>query len=153
MNSNNLPQKGMDEIRDMAEKARNCGIIPEKSKIIYEKTYREYLKWCNEKKVQKCYLEDNLLAYFYYLSDSRKPSSLWSYYSMLKANIKMYHNTDISNYSGLFGFLKRKSDGYKPKKAKVFTQENLNTFLYEASDDIYLMFKVNLNLGILNQNL
>ncbi|KAK5642934.1 hypothetical protein RI129_009101 [Pyrocoelia pectoralis] len=89
-----------------------------------------------------------MLAYICYLSKIRKPSSLWSYYSMLKATLKMNHNVDIASYFGLFGFLKRKFDGYKTKKSKVFTKDNVETFWYEAPDEIYLMIKVALIFGL-----
>lgn len=147
----------MNEVDEAAEKARNSSLVPEKSKEVYGKTYNEYLKWCDIRKdsIENCYCEKSLLAYFWYLSKERKPSSLWSYYSMLKATIKANHNIDISSYSSLFGFLKRKSEGFKPKKSKVLTIEEIEAFIYQAPDEIYLMNKVIViyfNLEVFNQD-
>ncbi|KAK5646496.1 hypothetical protein RI129_004960 [Pyrocoelia pectoralis] len=120
------------EINELAETARSGAFIPEKSKEEEDKeTYCDYNKWCTKMKVENCYTEKTMLAYFCYLSKIRKPSSLWSYYSMLKATLKMNHN----------------SDGYKTKKSKVFTKD-VETFLYEAPDEIYLMIKVALIYGL-----
>lgn len=95
------------------------------------------MNWCEEKKVENCLTEQVLLAYFENLSKKYKSSSLWAYYSMI-----MKKNLDISKYIQLIAFLKRKSDGYKPKKSKVLTRDDVTKFLHEA-DDEYLLIKVN----------
>lgn len=68
-------------------------------------------------------------------------------------------NVDISMYIFLFtsmqedlptlfrfyqviAFLKQQSRGYIPKKSKVFTREELETFLDTALDEQYLLIKV-----------
>lgn len=81
----------INEIDEAAEKARSCGLLSAKSKQLYEKTYNEYVKWCSMKKdyIKNYHCEKSLLAYFWHLSKEKKHSSLWSYYSMLKATIKM----------------------------------------------------------------
>ena len=41
-------------------------------------------------------------------------------------------------------FLKQNQVGYKPKKAKIFTKEEIDKFLLSAPDDEFLMKKVRL---------
>lgn len=76
------------------------------------------------------------------LAQIRKSSTLWSIYSMLKATISLKENIDISKYSNLTAYLKRKSVGYRAKKSKVFKRSEINQFISEAPDEIYLMMKV-----------
>ncbi|KAL6958262.1 hypothetical protein U1Q18_045617 [Sarracenia purpurea var. burkii] len=45
---------------------------------------------------------------------------------MLKSTLNINENVDISKYAKVIAFLKRKGDGYKPTKAKVFTEEEFS---------------------------
>lgn len=124
-------------------------LLPEKSKQRYESCYEGFKKWCHTKKVVIHTSETVLLAYF--LEKSGKysaPSSLWSEYSMLRATISLNDNVDISKYAKLKAFLKKKNIGYVSKKSEVFTIEEIQTFLSEAHDQIYLMKKVVVVMGI-----
>ncbi|KAJ3662281.1 hypothetical protein Zmor_006636 [Zophobas morio] len=58
------------------------------------------------------------------------------------------HNVNIGNFSQLVSFLKRKNNGYKAKKSRVFSKEEFYKFLQEAEDSKYLMMKVALIFGI-----
>lgn len=62
--------------------------------------------------------EKTLLAYFSSELKDLKPSTKWSKFSMLKLMINKNHNISIGNHANLIAFLKRKGDGYKPKKSK-----------------------------------
>lgn len=115
--------------------------LPEKSLNRYKHTYNAFTKWQNSKGINS-FDEPFLLNYFYGLSKSQKPSTMWTRYSILKSTIMCRHNIDISKYSRLMAFLKRKSVGFKSNKTKMFTIEELNKFLLEASDDLYLAMKV-----------
>jgi hypothetical protein len=53
-----------------------------------------------------------------------------------------YHNVNISNYGKVTPFLKQNQVGYKPKKAKIFTKEQIDKYLLMAPDDDFLMKKV-----------
>lgn len=128
------------EILESAESAK-LELLPTKSKKLYEKTYNEFIKWRNENNV-KVITEDILLGYFFEKSKNRKPSSLWSYYSMLKSTLNLYNNINISKFPKLIAFLKRKNDGYKPKKSKILNRDEIELFLKEAPDNVYLMMKV-----------
>lgn len=139
MNNNNcIEDFNVDEAANIA----SLELYPEKSKARYENTYKTFKKWCVEKKINS--IEENvLLAYFLERSQKLKsPSSLWSEFSMLKTTICINDNEDISKYLKVLAFLKRKNSGYQPKKSKVFTREEVNRFLNDAPDDIYLLIKV-----------
>ncbi|KAJ3646601.1 hypothetical protein Zmor_024182 [Zophobas morio] len=58
------------------------------------------------------------------------------------------HNVNIGNFSKLVSFLKRKNDGYKAKKSRVFFKEEFYKFLQEAEDSKYLMMKVPFIFGV-----
>lgn len=69
------------EIRQaVAEATKN--LIPSKSKALYDSTYSNFTSWKERKKGNTS--EKVLLAYFHELSKKYKPSSVWSFYSMLK---------------------------------------------------------------------
>lgn len=71
-----------------------------------------------------------------------KSSTLWTHYSILKSTLNIKHQIDLPKYSKLKSLLKRKSEGYKGKKSKVFSPDELKTFINEAPDIKYLMIKV-----------
>lgn len=127
------------ELRVAAEKATE-GMIPEKSRERYEKTYEAYSKWCEIKGVQHT-SETVLLAYFGELSKQNKVSTLWSRYSMLRAVLNIRQNVDISNYAKLRAYLKRQNVGYKAKKSSVLSKADIDHFLNNAPIE-YLPQKV-----------
>lgn len=116
-------------------------LLPEKSKEKYLKAYNDFDKWKAVKGV-KSVSESVLLVYFEYLSATKKPSSLWCIYSMLRATISVKHDIQINTYAKLLAFLKRKSDGHRAKKSKILTTQNVETFLNEAPDHSFLAIKV-----------
>jgi hypothetical protein len=139
----------LEEINiDKAAEQVASELLPAKSRKIYEKQYQSFLKWCNEKNVE-VYSENALLVYFNEKSKVFRSSTLWSHYSMLKAMLNNNHDIDISKFTKLISFLKRKNDDYKPKKSKILTSEQVDMFLTKAPDNEYLMTKVN-NIGKLN---
>ncbi|KAI4470655.1 serine-threonine protein kinase [Holotrichia oblita] len=118
------------EIGEQAIRA-TVNLLPEKSRIQYEGAYNLFSKWCSEKQI-KIYSENVLLAYFQQLSASMKPPSLWTIYLMLRSTLNLKNNVDITKYPKLCSFLKRTSDGYKPKKVQ---DSNIaaNTKIYSYS--------------------
>lgn len=135
------------EIENLANNAIS-GLLPDKSKSLYEKTYANYESWCTQKNVENITHEKVFLAYFKEQSMTKKSSSLWSYYSMLRSTLLLKKNVDISKYSHLIAFLKRNSDSYKPKKSRILTKENIVKFLQEAENEKYLLLKVSMIIGI-----
>lgn len=128
-------------INKLVQDARNT-CIPEKSKKLYENQYSTFLTWRNALK-RKNSSEEILLAYFQEMSQKYKSSTLWSFYSRLKATIALHENIDISKYTELSNFLKRKAKNYLPKKAKTFTDEEIKTFMNTAPENEFLAHKVN----------
>lgn len=128
------------EITEAASLATE-NLLPTKSKSQYERQYKLFMDWRLETKTDSL-SEIVLLAYFQNLSTKMKPSSLWAIYSMLRMTINLKNNVDISKYPKLCAFLKRTSNGYKPKKSSVLTPEQIQDFLLSAPDEIYLFTKV-----------
>lgn len=128
---------------DLVERANEAtaDLLPNKSKKIYEVCYKRFTEWCETKSVGNI-TENVVLAYLKEKSEILKPSTLWSEYSMLKATLLINNNVEIRNFQKLIPFLKKKSVGYRPKKSKVFSREQLDKFLVEAPDSKYLMMKV-----------
>ena len=62
--------------------------------------------------------------------------------SMLKKMLLAYHNVNISEYGKVTPFLKQNQVGYKPRKAKIFSKEQINKFLLTAPDEKFFMKKV-----------
>lgn len=122
-------------------------LVPEKSKKQYEKCYNDFKDWCNSKGA-KTLSENVLLAYLKEKSETLKSSSLWSVYSMLKCMLNVKEGIDVRRYLKLVPFLKKKSVGYRAKKSKVLTHNQIKMFLEEASDESNLMWKVVLIMGI-----
>lgn len=119
-------------------------LLPTKSKPKYEKEYSIFMSWCRENSVQKV-TENVLLAYYQRLSEQNKKSStLWTSYSMLRACLNVHENLDISQFARLQAFLKRQSEGYVPKKSKILEAQDIDRFLNEADDTLYLAIKVSL---------
>lgn len=118
-------------------------LLPNKSKEKYEFAYKRFVDYCHEKNTTSR-SENVMIAYFSDLSTKLKASTLWSNYSMLRATLSTKEDIDISKYSKLRAFLKRQGDNYKPKKSKVLSYEQIETFITQAPDHIYLMNKVRL---------
>lgn len=137
--------ENQEEPQDIVEAAGAAvlNLLPTKSRNLYDKAYNQFREWCKKKKVQT-YTENVMLAYFHEKSKEYKSSTVWAQYSMLKSCMIVYDNIDISKYAKLMAFLKRNSDGYKAKKSKILTRDQIDSFLSQANDDEYLMIKVRL---------
>lgn len=135
-------ENNFDSDLEQAWAAGCSAVIPEKSRERYENTYRAFKQWCETKKISGMN-EKIMLAYFVQRSEKLKaPGSLWAEYSMLRSTIFLHDAIKISQFTTLIAFLKRKNVGYRPKKASVFTREDMNRFLVEASDQTFLTHKV-----------
>lgn len=116
-------------------------ILPQKSVEKYNRQYEIFMEWCKKHGITK-YSENVLLAYFSDLSKEYCPSTMWSYYSMVKATLSVKNDVDISKYKKLTAFLKQKGRNHIPKKSKTLSQEDILKFLINAPDEVYLMMKV-----------
>lgn len=165
MEANSIFLQIPQNIRDEAA-AASSELLPTKSKERYVKEYEAFTMWRKNKNV--CGVnEDILLCYLTELSKKFAPNSLWSKISMLKTYLKLHENVDISRlvlrqvdcfdykfplcsyrYGKVFTLLRRKSECYKPNKAKVLTTEEVTRYLVEASDKQHLLEKVITVFGI-----
>lgn len=136
-----------DEILQAVERVK-LQLLPKKSRNQYDIAYNRFLQWCKVKKVVNNYTENVMLAYFEEKAKIWASSTLWANYSMIKLCLNVNKNQDISKYHKLIAFLKRMSEGYQPKKSKILTKEQIDTFIDTAPDDSYLMIKVVLIMGV-----
>lgn len=117
--------------------------LPEKSREKYNCAYKNFKDW--QSRNEMATISNKLvLAYFQMLSKAKnyKPTSLWAYHSMLKATLRTFEDTDIGKFAQVTAFLKAKSNGYKSVKARVFSEENIKTFIDQADDLSWLDIKV-----------
>lgn len=120
-----------------------CGsLLPAKSKDLYERTYSEFCDWCTKQHVND-YIEPVLLAYFAEIVQKGLIASLWPKFSMLKSTLRLKKNIDIGNYHKLIMYIKRQSEGHVPKKSKILEKGQVQQFIIEAPNDVFLMAKVN----------
>ena len=119
------------ELRESAQQI-TLNLLPEKSKARYEKAYKNFREWCLEKGAQNFTSESVLLAYFGDATKSKKPSTMWALYSMLKSTISSKNNIDISKYAKLIAYLKKQNIGYHPRKSSIFTKQDVENFLKNA---------------------
>ncbi|XP_031347063.1 uncharacterized protein LOC116173590 [Photinus pyralis] len=129
-------------------KSPTIELLPVKSRQRYEAAYNEFIKWRATKNIESCFSEDVLMVYFGELAEKMKSSTLWAQYSMLRSTMAINHNVDMSTFTKLKALLQRKSQGYRPKKSKILTPEDINKFVDAAPNDKYLFVKIALVVGV-----
>lgn len=134
------------QLREAAESLEK-DLLPKKSRARYDKVYDVFKSWCSQKGVKKAVSETIVLAYFSEIAKIKKPSTLWSIYSMLRTTLNIKDKVDISKFSKLLAFLKQQNLGYVSKKSSTFSSENIAAFLKNAPDDM-LPIKVALIIGV-----
>lgn len=115
--------------------------IPAKSIGRYNQIYTQFQKWKASKDITSN-SEAILMTYFEELGINKLSTSLYSSYSMLKATMIINDSVDIASYHMLTKYLKEKSVGHKPKRAKIFTEDEIERFIKEAPDEAWLDVKV-----------
>lgn len=121
----------------------SLNLLPQKSKILYTKRYNDFKVWRKNNNVRNSFAEEVMLCYFNDLAKKYCSSTLWAYFSMIKACVQVYDKLDIGVYKRLIAFIKQSHKGYKAKKAKSFLTHEVAKFLNEAPDDEFLLMKVN----------
>lgn len=137
------------ELKEIASKARER-LVPTKSKPIYDQTLAKFKTWCAQHKVPENYFsEGTILAYAKTLAETMRPSTVWSKISMLRKTILAYHSLDLGEMATVKAFTHRhEMDHPEKKKSAVFTRENVERYLSNASDDAFLATKVALLFGL-----
>lgn len=138
---NELNSSVPEHIRNEAEEI-TLDLIPEKSRMLYIKTYNEFKSWRRQKVKTNSFDEDVLLVYFKELSKKYAPSCLWPIYSKLKITFLTFDKISMKGYERLFTFINRRTKNYQTKKAEPFFRPHIAAFLNSAPDDIYLLHKV-----------
>ncbi|GLG94592.1 uncharacterized protein GBIM_01781 [Gryllus bimaculatus] len=90
-NTNNYP----DDILEK-ESSSSVDLLPEKTKLRYEKEYQDFQHWRQCKDIDFVN-ETVMLAYAEEKSDTYSPTSLWTKFSMLKLALKVHESIDISS--------------------------------------------------------
>lgn len=130
-------------VLQLAEEAMG-NLIPKKSKKLYEKQYKSFLEWQSENNAVDDFSEEVFLAYMYYLSSTKKATTLWTTYSMLKKKMQTSHRINIDKYNNVINFLKNMSKHHVKEKANVFTEQEMKTFLSSAPNSTFLVAKVSI---------
>ncbi|XP_037024950.1 uncharacterized protein LOC119066533 isoform X1 [Bradysia coprophila] len=121
--------------------------LPPVSQAKYQNAYQVFQKW-NKSNGWCAISEDLLMKYFVELNAKSKPSTLFAIFSMLKATFRINDDIDIAKYSKLIEYIKGRNASYKPAKAKIFTDEEIERFVNEAPDDRWLDVKVVCIFGV-----
>ncbi|XP_044747907.1 longitudinals lacking protein, isoforms H/M/V isoform X1 [Coccinella septempunctata] len=134
--------QGSSEVTDI------LATLPEKSRDQYEKEYRMFSGWCITNHYEKI-TEVVLLNYFQEKAKTLKSTTLFTRYCMLKSVLAMTNGIDISKYTSLLKFLRDTKQGYiAVKKSETLSRDQMNLFIRDAPDDVYLMMKVALIFGV-----
>ncbi|PSN42848.1 hypothetical protein C0J52_16420 [Blattella germanica] len=75
-------------------------------------------------------------------------SSLWCTYSMLKTILRVREKVDVSSFTNVVSFLKKMSVRHVPRKSNVLSRSQIDEFLLNAPDDVFLLIKVVIAFGV-----
>lgn len=80
------------------------------------------------------------------MQSKKKTSSTILHYTqhmrMLKSCLSIYKNVDMSQYTKLLALLKRLSGAMNHKQSNITEGEDINRFIQQVDDQIYLAIKV-----------
>lgn len=134
-------QSRLPQLLEIETNATNNNLFTIKSSRKYEKEYKKWNDWCSQNNVTNL-TENHLIAYFELMGETKKSSTLWTTYSMLHTMLNTRQNIDISKFANLKTLLKTCSEGYEPKKSKILEIDDINRFINDAPDNMYLAMKV-----------
>ncbi|PSN36408.1 hypothetical protein C0J52_22777, partial [Blattella germanica] len=75
-------------------------------------------------------------------------SSLWCTYSKLKTILRVREKVDVSSFTNVVSFLKKMSVRHVPRKSNVLSRSQIDEFLLNAPDDVFLLIKVVTAFGV-----
>lgn len=134
-NSYDYLQKVIDEADSIV-----LDMLPSKSKSQYIAVYQKFSQWRQEKHInEKNMCEEVLFVYLRKLFDENKlnPPTVWSRYSMIKTTLLTYKNINIKSWEKVFSFMKKQAKGYCPKKAMIFSANDITNFCTHAPNETY----------------
>ncbi|CAG5083461.1 Protein of unknown function [Cotesia congregata] len=152
-NSDNEPMTPPELSKETEESAEAVEVdpgqhtIPEYSREKYFRAYEVFKEW-QLKHDHDEVTEAVMLEFFEELNETKKPSTLWSQYSMLKSTFNLKEDLDISQFKKLRAYLKKQGTGFKNAKSKVLSAANIHDFLIKASDYEFLAEKVIMIFGV-----
>lgn len=118
-----------------------------KSSQVYDRWYQRYCEFKNGMVEQS--LTNGFLLWLQSLKETFSSSTIWQAASCVNKKLKLDHNMDLIKHPVVKEYLKKLSKTYVPKKAAVFTQDELNKFLLEAPSNIeFLLVKSVFVVGI-----
>lgn len=126
---------GEPEIYSLQE-ALQC--VKEESRKKYEKEWQTFLTFIGENLESRMPTEREVIDYVNYLRHNlnRSSSTIWTCYSMLNTICKGKYGKRLQSYTRLTAVVKSHDVDTK-KKAKVFSQDELDTFFFDGRDDPY----------------
>lgn len=127
-------------IRTLAEEALD-NVLPAKSEQIYKKVYAEFRAWMHQHNVFHI-TEVILLAYMAHLARTLNAHTLWSRFSMIARMAFEETGQNLKSYTRVKAFLKKNSTNVETKKAAVFSPAQIQEFLNDADNSVYLATKV-----------
>ncbi|XP_074115595.1 uncharacterized protein LOC141538145 isoform X3 [Cotesia typhae] len=139
--------KETEESAEATETDPGQHIIPEYSREKYFRAYEVFKEW-QMKHGHDEVTEAVMMEFFEELNETKKPSTLWSQYSMLKSTFNLKEDLDISQFKKLRAYLKKQGTGFRNAKSKVLTAANIHDFLIKASDYDFLAEKVIMIFGV-----
>ncbi|XP_048001898.1 uncharacterized protein LOC125238590 [Leguminivora glycinivorella] len=122
--------------------------INNKACVQYKKCYDRFMEWRKKENISTV-SEKALLSYFKDIATKYAPTTLMVEYTALKMTLKLYEKTDITTFAQPQQFLKQMSEGYVTKKTKTFSPLEIERFIREAPDVVYLCVKVAAIFGVL----
>ncbi|PSN35649.1 hypothetical protein C0J52_18073 [Blattella germanica] len=75
-------------------------------------------------------------------------SSLWCTYSKLKTILRVREKVDVSSFTNVVSFLKKMSVRHVPRKSNVLSRSQIDEFLLNAPDDVFLLIKILIAFGV-----
>ncbi|PSN43074.1 hypothetical protein C0J52_11447, partial [Blattella germanica] len=75
-------------------------------------------------------------------------SSLWCTYSKLKTILRVREKVDVSSFTNVVSFLKKMSVRHVPRKSNVLSRSQIDEFLLNAPDDVFLLINVVIAFGV-----
>ena len=139
--------ENFDDLQKIIDEADSnvFNVLPKKSKVKYISAYEKFVQWRSEKGIaQNDMCEEVMLTYINKLSeeDKLKPPTVFSRYSMLKSTLLAYENINIQPWDKVNSFMKEQAKGHCPKRAMIFTTNDITDFCMQAPDDTHLVEKV-----------